>query len=254
VTSGPDDADATATPDSGSSSEPVDPQPPVDSDTHASPTPDGSAPDEGPIPDAPLPAEFDAPETHVQEPGPVRPLRPIFAVGLLFGGATPLNRSGEQIPDFAGAGVSFGYIPGRFGAWLDVDHQANAYASHDTVLGSVSFAPRLTPRLWAGVRAGLGVTQVTFRDPMFAGVTAKTFRIEAITEYVLAHNWALWVRPLTIDVVDSPALGGPITTYQFTGGVAYRFGERRHQPNAPQPAPPAPPAPPPAPYPSLEDR
>jgi len=244
------DATPDATPaldDSSSSDVPADSQAP-DTDSHASPSSD--SPDAS-IPNAPYPAnEYDGAE-QPQPAEPVRPLRPIFAVGLLFGGATPLNRSGEQIPDLASAGLSFGYIPGRFGVWLDVDHQANSYASHDTILAATSFAPRITPRLWTGVRTGFGVTQVTFRDPMFGGVTAKTFRIEAITEYVIAHNWALWVRPLTIDVIDAKALGGAITTYQFTGGVAYRFGERRHAPAGP-PRPPEPPAPPPAPYPSLE--
>ena len=70
------------------------------------------------------------------------------------------------------------------------------------------------------------MTHVNFMDPTFADVTASTFRIDAVAEYVMTHNWVLWIRPLTIDVVSAPELGGPITTLQFRRGVAYRFGER----------------------------
>lgn len=119
-----------------------------------------------------------------------------------------------------------GYIPGRFGLWLDVDRFANADAKHTTAVASVSFAPRVTSRLWIGARAGIGVTEVNFMSPTFSDVTASDVRIEAHLEYVMGHNWAVWVRPLTIDVVNAAELGGPITTLQFRAGLAYRFGDR----------------------------
>jgi prolipoprotein diacylglyceryltransferase len=193
-------------------------------------------------PPPPPPSEqlFDPPPLPPPPLEVVRPLRPIFAVGMLIGGATALNRSGEQVPDLSGATLSLGYIPGRFGLWLDLDRFANNDASHDTAVASVSFIPRVTPHLWIGARAGIGVTRVNFMNPTFSDVTASTFRIDAVAEYVMNHNWVLWIRPLTIDVASAAELGGPITTLQFRLGVAYRFGERGNAVAAPPPPPPAP--------------
>ena len=173
--------------------------------------------------------------------------RPQFFTGLLLGVATPLNRRGGQVPTLAGPSLSLGYLPGRFGVWLDLDSFASGEATHGTLLISGSFTQRLTPRLVIGGRIGIGETEVNFKDPAFRDVGGPTFRIEAIAEIVLARHWALWVRPLTIDTLTAADLGGPITTYQFRLGVAYRFGSRR---NATPAAPP--PEPPPPPYPSLD--
>jgi hypothetical protein len=194
-------------------------------------------------------------------PVPVPPLRPIFALGLLLGGATSVNRPGEQVPDLHGESLSLGYIPGRFGLWLDLDRFTNSEAAHSTAIASVSFAPRVTPHLWIGARAGVGVTHVNFMNDGFSDVTASTVRLEAIAEVVMNHNWALWVRPFSVDVLSAGELGGAITTFQFRAGIAYRFGERGHlfTPAPPTPPPPLPPvAPPepqppsPSPYPTLE--
>jgi hypothetical protein len=183
-------------------------------------------------------------------PVPVPPLRPIFAVGFLLGGATSVNRPGEQVPDLSGESLSLGYIPGRFGLWLDLDRLTNSEAAHSTAIASVSFAPRLTPHLWIGARAGVGVTHVNFMNDGFSDVTASTVRLEAIAEVVMNHNWAVWVRPFSVDVLSAGELGGAITTFQFRAGIAYRFGERGHLFS---PAPPPPPsAPPPPPEPRLQ--
>jgi phosphatidylglycerol:prolipoprotein diacylglycerol transferase len=205
----------------------------------AQPTPDPApdpAPADGEDPPAPPSTQ---PEAFEPPPPPpvfeIRPLRPIFAVGMLLGGSTALNRSGAQVPDLTGATLSFGFIPGRFGFWLDLDRFSNNTAAHDTAIASVSFIPRVTPHLWIGARAGIGITHVNFDDAMFADVTAPTFRIDAVAEFVMAHNWVLWVRPLTVDVVSSAELGGPITTCQFRLGVAYRFGERGSASQIPPP-------------------
>src|SRR3569832_845705 len=201
-----------------------------------------TAPSEPPTP------AFDPPPP---EPiGPQYPLRPIFAVGVLLGGATAVNRPCEQVPDLSGESLSLGYIPGRFGLWLDLDRLSNSEASHQTAIASVSFAPRITPHLWIGARAGVGVTHVGFMNPAFDSVTASTVRLEAIAEVVMNHNWALWVRPFSVDVISAAGLGGALATFQFRAGLAYRFGERGH---GPAPAQPQPPPPPPAPmYPTLE--
>src|SRR2546423_10464129 len=111
----------------------------------------------GPGNDGPI-----APLEQVEPVAPPLRRRPPFSIGVVFGAATPLNRRGEQVPTSAGGTLSVGYVPGRFGLWLDADSYANSEASHDTVIVSVSFAPRITSRLWLGARAGVGVTNVDF--------------------------------------------------------------------------------------------
>lgn len=174
-------------------------------------------------------ADSIVPIDQVAAPPPLR-RRPPFSVGLLFGAASPLNRRSDQVPTLAGATLSFGYVPGRFGLWVDADAYSNSEASHNTLMASVSFAPRITSRLWLGARAGVGVTSVNFKDPAFQDVTGKTVRVEALAEFVLGRHWTLWCRPLAIDMLDAPDLGGPITTIQFRFGVSYRFGQRGDEP------------------------
>jgi len=183
----------------------------------------------------------DLPEAPGAAPG--LPWRPAFSTGLLAGMATPLNRRADQVPTLAGASLSVGYIPGRFGVWLDLDRYANVDAAHTTLIASVSFTPRVTPRLTIGVRSGIGLTEVNFKDPAFRDVAGKTFRLEAVAEYAYARHWVLWVRPLAIDMVVASELGGPITTYQFRVGAAYRFGFRGRPPAIPPPGLPPPPPP-----------
>ncbi|HET9987822.1 MAG TPA: hypothetical protein VFQ65_04865, partial [Kofleriaceae bacterium] len=202
--------------------------------------------DSPPVPPA-APADDPPPEPTtppLESSVEVARLRPIFAVGMLIGGATAVNRPGEQVPDLSGESLSLGYIPGRFGLWFDLDRFSNSDATHDTALASVSFVPRITPHLWIGARAGIGVTRVSFMNPAFASVTASDVRIDAVAELVMNHNWVVWVRPLTVDVATAAELGGPITTLQFRAGIAYRFGERGHAVAAPPPQP--------APLPTLE--
>jgi hypothetical protein len=176
--------------------------------------------------------------------------RPMFSAGLLLGVATPLNRRANQVATLGGSSLSVGFQPGVFGVWLDFDALASAEASHDTVLATVGFTLRPTARLTIGARSGIGLTLVNFKDPAFRDVGGQTFRLEAIAEYALLRHWALWVRPLAIDLLTASELGGPITTYQFRLGVAYRFGpsSRPARPASsppPLPPPPPPPMPPP---------
>lgn len=202
--------------------QPADDPPPVPIETTPSTT---DEPPQPPAEDPPAIAPY--PELPpVQYPAELRRLRPLFAVGVLLGGATALNRPGEQVSDFTGGTLSLGYIPGRFGLWFDLDTLSNDEATHHTGIMSVSFIPRITPHLWLGARAGIGVTRVDFMNSAFTDVNASDVRIDAVAEYVMNHNWVLWLRPLTIDVVSAHELGGPITTLQFRAGVAFRFGER----------------------------
>jgi hypothetical protein len=176
----------------------------------------------------------------------------MFSAGVLLDVATPLNRRPNQIATLGGTSLSIGFQPGRFGVWLDFDALSNAEASHDTLLAAVGFTLRPTSRLMLGARSAVGVTLVNFKDPAFRDVAGGTFRLEAIAEYAFLRHWALWVRPLTIDMVSAPELGGPITTYQFRIGVAYRFGPSSGGAR-PASAPPfAPPPPPPLPPPLPE--
>jgi len=186
-------------------------------------------------PPEPPPPPFSAPEWAE---------RPQFSTGVLFGVATPLNRRADQVPTLAGPSISLGYLPGRFGVWLDFDTYANSEATHGTFLIAGSFTQRLTHRLTIGGRLGIGATEVNFKDPAFRDVVGTTLRADVIAEFVLARHWALWMRPLTIDTLSSADLGGPITTYQFRIGVAFRFGSRHNAVPA-QPLPPLGPFPPP---------
>ena len=187
------------------------------------------------------------------EPPPASvPGRPMFAAGVLLDVATPLNRRPNQVATLGGTSLSIGFQPGRFGVWLDFDALSNAEASHDTLLATVGLTLRPTSRLMLGARSGVGVTLVNFKDPAFRDVAAATYRLEAIAEYAFLRHWAVWVRPLTIDLTTAPELGGPITTYQFRIGVAYRFGPssagaRPASPPPSLPPPPPPPLPPPLP-------
>jgi phosphatidylglycerol:prolipoprotein diacylglycerol transferase len=169
--------------------------------------------------------------------------RPLFSTGVMFGMATPLNRRASQVATLSGASLSIGYLPGRFGLWLDVDALSSSEASHDTILAAVSYTQRPTRRLMLGARSGIGLTLVNFHDPAFRDVGGKTFRLEAIAEYAVQRHWAVWVRPLTIDMLSASELGGPITTYQVRLGIAYRFGSRRNAVRPPEPPPTLPPLP-----------
>ncbi|MCW5808924.1 MAG: prolipoprotein diacylglyceryl transferase [Deltaproteobacteria bacterium] len=164
--------------------------------------------------------------------------RPLFSTGLLLGVAKPVSR--EQVGTLTGTSLSLGYLPGRFGMWLDFDSYSNNEAKHSTVMGFVSYSQRVTRQLTIGGRTGLGLGLVNFVDPAFSDVAAKTFRGELIAELAIVRHWALWVRPVAIDVISAPELGGAITTYQFRIGAAYRFGSRSNAVRPPQPPPPPP--------------
>jgi phosphatidylglycerol:prolipoprotein diacylglycerol transferase len=193
------------------------------------------------------PLEPETPVPPDPPPAPALAGRPMFSAGVLLGVATPLNRRPDQIATLGGTSLSIGFQPGRFGVWLDLDALSNAEASHDTVLVAVGFTLRPTSRLMLGARSGIGATLVNFKDPAFRDVGSATFRLDAIAEYAFLRHWALWVRPLTVDLLSAPDLGGPITTYQFRIGVAYRFGpsSRAARPAPPPFAPPPPPLLPP---------
>ena len=140
-----------------------------------------------------------------------------------------MNRPGEQVPDLSGESLSLGYIPGRFGLWLDLDRFTNSEAAHSTAIASVSFAPRVTPHLWIGARAGVGVTHVNFMNDGFSDVTgvdgAARGDRRGRDESQLGACGSGRSRSTSLSAGE---LGGAITTFQFRAGIAYRFGERGH--------------------------
>ena len=214
-------------------------------DAHAQP---GAAPvvDVAPPDDAEQPPEPPAlaePEPWpvvIPAPPPDPTERPLFSTGVMLGTASTINRRANEVPTLAGISASIGWLPGRFGVWFDVDVLSNSEAAHVSFLPSVSFTQRPTRRLMLGARAGIGLTVVNFKDRAFHDVTGASYRLEAIVEYAFQRHWALWLRPLSIDTISASELGGPITTYQFRLGIAYRFGSRR---NAIRPLDPPPPPP-----------
>jgi phosphatidylglycerol:prolipoprotein diacylglycerol transferase len=211
---------------------PPPPEPPLPQDPAQSQLP----PDLPPLP----------PEDMPPQPMPNLGERPKYEAGILLGTASAINRRANQVPTLAGATLSFGYLPGYLGAWIDLDSFANSEASHTTLLISGSATYRFSRAFAIGGRLGIGPTRVDFKDPAFHDVLGTSLRVEAIAEYAFTRNWALWVRPLTIDMLSSAELGGPVTTYQFRAGVTFRFGSRHNAVPAAQPLPPLqPPALPP---------
>jgi phosphatidylglycerol:prolipoprotein diacylglycerol transferase len=206
------------------------PPPPTDSPPDGEPQSQQSQlpPDLPPLP----------PEEMPPQPLPNLGERPKYEAGILLGTATAINRRANQVPTLAGATLSFGYLPGYLGVWIDLDSFANSEASHTTLLISGSSTYRFSRAFAIGGRLGIGPTRVDFKDPAFHDVLGTSLRVEAIAEYAFTRHWALWVRPLTIDMLSSAELGGPVTTYQFRAGVTFRFGSRH---NAPRPAAPLPP-------------
>ena len=214
-------------------------------DQPANPYPANPYPQQTPVP-------ANAPPLGAAEVIPARPaVEPHLELGLLLGVETPINR-GMQVPALAGPSISIGYAFGLVNAWLDVDSFANKDATHGTLLLSGGVIQR-SGKLAFGGRVGIGPTLVNFEDPAFRDVLGTTFRVEAMAEYDISDTWALWLRPITFDILSSAELGGPITSYQMRLGIAYRLGGHpARAASVVQPAPPPPQPyyyPPPYPYP-----
>jgi hypothetical protein len=157
-------------------------------------------------------------------------------IGALVGLATPFNRRSDQVATLGGPSLSVGLVMSRFGIWLDLDSLGNRDASHGTVLLSGGLLLPVANHLQIGGRVGLGATLVNFDDPAFRDVAGTAFRFEALAEYQLSDSWAVWLRPLSFDILTAADLGGPIATWQTRIGLGYQFGTgRRPAPAAPQP-------------------
>lgn len=148
-------------------------------------------------------------------------------IGALAGVAAPFNRRRDQVATLGGASLSVG-VGRQLGVWLDLDSFGNRDASHGTVLVSGSVVVQVGRQLWIGARLGLGATLVNFDDPAFRDVVGSTARFETLIDLRFG-SWALWFRPLAVDVLTAADLGGPIATWQTRIGVAYRIpiGGRR---------------------------
>jgi phosphatidylglycerol:prolipoprotein diacylglycerol transferase len=163
------------------------------------------------------------------------PRTAVLHIGALLGLATPLNRRHDQVPMLGGPSISLGLESRGFGVWLDLDSFGNTDASHGTALLSGSVMSTVANNLHVGGRLGLGATLVNFDDPAFRDVAGTTVRFEAIADYSVSESWAVWLRPLSFDLLSAAALGGPILTWQARIGVGYQFAVGRRAPTA-QPA------------------
>jgi hypothetical protein len=121
----------------------------------------------------------------------------------------------------AGPSLSLGLGVRGLAVWLDLDSFGNTDASHGTLLVSGSAMAPVTSRLQIGGRIGLGATLVNFDEPAFRDVAGATLRVEALTEYRLSESWAVWLRPLSFDMLSAAALGGPIVTWQTRIGIGW---------------------------------
>jgi hypothetical protein len=169
--------------------------------------------------------------------------RPSFQAGLLVGLAAPLNRRRDQVAMLGGPSLSLGLALRSFTIGLDLDSLGNTDASHGTVLVSAGVIGPVTPRLYVGGRAGLGATLVNFDDRVFRDVAGASVRFEVIAEYDVTDSWAVWLRPLSFDILTAEALGGSILTWQIRIGAGYRFGGRHRAALAVSPPSPTSPAP-----------
>jgi hypothetical protein len=116
----------------------------------------------------------------------------------------------------------------------------------------------LTRSLSFGARAGLGATQIDFRESVFADVSGTGSRVHATLDLTLGRHWSLSIWPVSIDYLYASGLGGPIFAYQFRIGIGYRSAPRhaaapapRGVPAAAPPVTPAAPVPPAAPTPPV---
>ena len=186
----------------------------------------------------PMAAGPPPPETPPGQPPQAIRLRrgPHVELGVLGGFAVPLNRRPEQVGMLSGLSASAGFVFGMAGVWLDFDSYGNNDASHGTWLLSGSFLAPVARGLQIGGRGGLGTTLVNFDEPAFQDVRAFDMRIEGVVDYAIGESWALWARPLSIDIISARALGGPITTWQMRVGIAFRIGNR-HRTAPPPPTP-----------------
>lgn len=153
-----------------------------------------------------------------------------YEVALMLGTAATLNRRDEQIPALGGISLSGTLdLGGGAGIGMDVDSLSSSVATHGSVLLAASFR-RGFGKLAVGGRGGLGLTQINFRDAAFRDVITVGLRAGATVELELAERWVLEVWPMTYDWIGEAHVGGPIITYQFRVGVAYRNRRPSHQP------------------------
>lgn len=178
-----------------------------------------------------------------QPMGPPPSGRPRYELGALLGVAAPLNRREGQVSTLAGPSLSLGVsLSHGAGLWLDFDSLGNKDASHGSITLAGGVMRPFSDKLEIGGRVGLGFTLVNFDEPAFRDVTGSHVRFEGLLNYRFDDRWQLWVRPLSIDVLQHSDLGGPITTWQLRVGVAARFGARQAGPggaNRPAGPPPA---------------
>jgi prolipoprotein diacylglyceryltransferase len=189
----------------------------------------GAAPGQGP----PATPPYYAPGVPGQPPQPVvvqAPSlggRPRFELGVTFGGAFPLNRPEGQVASLSGPTISFGMaMPSGLGVWLDFDSLGNDDASHGTLAVSGGVMRAFNDKLAFGGRIGLGFTMVNFDEPVFRDVVGSNVRFEGLVNYQVSDRWQVWLRPLSLELLQNADLGGPIATWQIRLGVAARFGER----------------------------
>jgi hypothetical protein len=148
----------------------------------------------------------------------------------MFGTAATINRRDEQIPALGGVTVAGTLdLGGGGGIGLDVDSLSSSVATHGSLMLSGTFR-RGFGKFAVGGRGGIGLTQVNFRDPAFRDVITTGLRAGAVTELQLSDRWVLEMWPMTFDWIGDPQVGGPIVTYQFRIGIAYRNRRASHEP------------------------
>jgi phosphatidylglycerol:prolipoprotein diacylglycerol transferase len=182
-----------------------------------------------------------------------------FELDLFLGSSSALNRRSGQVPQLRGlsAAGTLRWSNG-LGVGLDLDDMSNSLGNHNAFMVSGSIEHPLTRSLSFGARAGLGATQIDFRESVFADVSGTGSRVHATLDLTLGRHWSLSIWPVSIDYLYASGLGGPIFAYQFRIGIGYRSAPRhaaapapRGVPAAAPPVTPAAPVPPAAPTPPV---
>lgn len=144
-------------------------------------------------------------------------------VGAFLAASAPLNRRAGQVPALGGLALTATLpVSGALRAGVDLDSLANSVATHVSLLAMGTVRHAASEKLELSGRLGFGFTTVNFRDDSFTDQISTGLRAGLALDYALSPRWALSGRPVDLDLIGSPGLGGPILSWQVRVGLTYR--------------------------------
>jgi prolipoprotein diacylglyceryltransferase len=149
-------------------------------------------------------------------------------VGLMVGTSAAINRRDEQVPQLGGGAVTLSYgLTPKIAIGLDADGMVNSVAVHRSFALAAALRSPVSRRLELGARVGLVATHVDFQDEAFDDAVATGARVGFTAEFALGRRWAILAWPVSVDILGHRDLGGPIISWQFRVGVAFRSSPGR---------------------------